>query len=302
MNLSQCRFRLRFLFGILIAGLVVAMPLRALQIPDLKGRVNDYANLLAPATAQQLESTLAQLEQTDSTQIAVVTIPSLEGDSLEDFSIRLAQQWKIGQEQKDNGAILLVAAGDRKIRIEVGYGLEGRLTDLVAGRIIRNVMVPHFRSGDFNQGVLAGVQAMIQAVRGEFKAPPGSSRHARGSPAPGGGVFLFLFLILMISRLARAGTVLGMLAGALSLPFVGSAFFGFRFPWLLALVPIGLILGWLLGAVARAFGGRFPRSRSHHLGGFWGTGGGGGFSSGGGFGGFSGGGGGFGGGGASGGW
>jgi uncharacterized protein len=302
MSFSKRFFHLRVLPVFIAAFLTAAGSAAALEVPKLSDRVNDYAHLLSPATVQQLDSTLAQLERTDSTQIVVVTIPSLEGDSLEDFSIRLAEQWKIGQKGKDNGAILLVAAADRKIRIEVGYGLEGVLTDLVSGRIIRNVIVPQFKAGDFNQGVLAGVNAMIQAVHGQFKAPPERTRRAARGPDLGGALFMFLFLIFLVSRLAAAGTVPGMLSGAVALPLVGSAFFGFGFPWLLALIPVGLALGWLFAAVMRAFGGFPSGRRSNRMGGFWGPWGGGGFSSGGGFGGFSGGGGGFGGGGASGGW
>ena len=100
---------------------------------SLSGHVNDTAGMLHASTKQQLEAVLTDLEKTDSTQVAVLTIDSLEGDSLEDFSMRVAEQWKIGQKGSDNGAILLVARQDRKIRIEVGYGLEGKLTDLMAG-------------------------------------------------------------------------------------------------------------------------------------------------------------------------
>jgi len=111
-----------------------------LDVPALKGRVNDYGNILSSSTEGQLEAVLGELERTDSTQIVVLTIPSLEGGSLEDFSIRVADQWKIGQENKDNGAILLISKNERKLRIEVGYGLEGSLTDLISGRIIRDIL------------------------------------------------------------------------------------------------------------------------------------------------------------------
>ena len=99
----------------------------ALEVPPLKGRVNDYAGILSSATTRQLEGILGDLEKTDSTQIAVLTIPSLEGEVLEQFSIKVADQWKIGRADFDNGAILLIALKERKIRIEVGYGLEGSL-------------------------------------------------------------------------------------------------------------------------------------------------------------------------------
>ena len=142
----------------------------ALEVPRLKGHVNDYAAMLSTASERQLEAVLTDFEQTESTQIVVLTIPSLQGDSLEDFSIRVAEAWKIGQNKLDNGAILLIAKSERKIRIDVGYGLEGRLTDLLAGRIIRNVIAPQFKSGQFDQGITEGVAAMIDAVRGEYDA------------------------------------------------------------------------------------------------------------------------------------
>ena len=154
--------------------------LPALEVPPLTGRVNDTAGMLSATTRQQLEDVLARLEQTDSTQIVVLTIPSLGGEVLEEFSIKVVDQWKIGQKGLDNGALLMIAKNDRKIRIEVGYGLEGSLTDLMAGRIIRNVIVPHFKAGNFDQGVIEGVQAMIKAVRDEYKASekgPGGRGH-----------------------------------------------------------------------------------------------------------------------------
>src|SRR5512143_3857728 len=150
--------------------LLVVQTAVALNVPPLRGRVNDYAGVLSPGVVRQLDLLLKDFEQKDSTQIVVLTVPSLEGDSLEDFSIRVAEQWKIGHKGLDNGAILLISRADRKVRIEVGYGLEGRLTDLVSGRIIREVIVPEFRAGRFDQGVVNGVQAMIESVRGEFKA------------------------------------------------------------------------------------------------------------------------------------
>ena len=166
-----------FIAGVLI--LVWASCASALDVPALKGRVNDYANMISPATVHQLDAVLGQLERTDSTQIVVLTIPSLEGDSIEDFSIRVADKWKIGQKGKDNGAILIISKNDRKIRIESGYGLEGSLTDLISGRIIRNVIVPYFKRGDFDTGISSGVLAMIQAVKGEYKAEAKPVRSVR---------------------------------------------------------------------------------------------------------------------------
>ncbi|KPJ76196.1 MAG: methanol dehydrogenase [Deltaproteobacteria bacterium SG8_13] len=267
----------------------------ALDVPPLQGRVNDTAGILSPATERQLDAVLKDLEQTDSTQIVVLTVPSLQGENLEEFSIRVAEKWQIGQKGLDNGALLLIAKKERKLRIEVGYGLEGRLTDLVSGRIIRNVIVPRFREGSFDQGVADGVAAMIGVVKGEFTPPQQARRRpeGEGSGFPRGlfALFAFLFLINMLGRLRRG---MGAVAGGIIAPIVGAVFFHAGLLWLLLLIPLGLVAGFLLSLM----GG--PLTFGHRSGtiGYWG-GGGGGFSSGGGF---SGGGGGFGGGGASGGW
>jgi len=270
----------------------------ALQVPALKGRVNDYAELLSSTTARQLEASLAQLESTDSTQIVVLTIPSLKGDSLEGFSMRVVEKWQIGQKGKDNGALLLVAKNDRKIRIEVGYGLEGKLTDLVSGRIIRNVIVPQFKMGRYDQGIIDGVAAMEGVVRGEFTAPAAAKRgpsQRGGSPGLVGLVVLFVF----INILGRINRGIGAAAGGALAPIAGALFLNLGLLGILSLIPIGAAGGFLMGMMGSPIS--FSHSISNRRGGYWGGFGGGGFG-GGGFGGFSGGGGGFGGGGASGGW
>ena len=141
----------------------------ALAVPPIDGRVTDRAGILTADAKGRIEAKLAALETSDSTQIAVLTVPSLEGDSIEDFSLRVAEGWRLGQKKIDNGALLVIAQEDRKLRIEVGYGLEGKLTDALSGRIIRQVIVPRFRANDFAGGVEAGVDAMIAATKGEFK-------------------------------------------------------------------------------------------------------------------------------------
>jgi uncharacterized protein len=271
----------------------------ALAVPALKGRINDYAGLLSSATAQQLDAGLAQLESTDSTQIVVLTIPSLEGDSLEDFSIRVVEQWQIGQKGKDNGALLLVSKNDRKIRIEVGYGLEGKLTDLVSGRIIRNIIVPQFKMGRYDQGIIDGVSAMAGVVRGEFTAPATTRRSgSRRGASPGlVGVLALLFFVNMLGRINRG---IGAAAGGVLAPIAGALFLNLGLLGILSLIPIGAAGGFLMGLMGGPVS--FGRSTTGRHCGYWGGGFGGGGFGGGGFGGFSGGGGGFGGGGASGGW
>lgn len=159
---------------------VLATGAFALDVPPFTGRVNDTAHMMKPATRQALETHLAELDKTDSTQVAVLTIPSLEGDSMEDFSMRVAEAWKIGQKGTDNGVLLLVSKDDRKMRIEVGYGLEGVLTDVLAGQIIDNIISPQFKAGNFDNGFAQGVLAIGKAVRGEYAAaPPKKTRRSK---------------------------------------------------------------------------------------------------------------------------
>jgi uncharacterized protein len=181
--------------------------LLARDVPALKARVNDYARMLSSYTEKQLEGILRDLEQTDSTQIVILTIPSLEGEVLEEFSIKVLDEWKIGQKGLDNGAMLLIAQDDREIRIEVGYGLEGSLTDLMSGRIVHDVILPRFRAGNFDQGVLDGVQAMVGVVRGEYKAPE-KIPSRKGPKFKGTHPFfivwlVFVFIIILLGKLRR---------------------------------------------------------------------------------------------------
>ena len=271
-----------------------------LDVPLLKGRVNDYAGMMSPATERLLEATLQRFEEAESTQLVVLTIPTLAGDALEDFSIRVAEQWKIGRKERDNGAILVVAKAERKLRIEVGYGLEGRLTDVVSGRIIRNVIVPEFKAGRFEQGIVNGVNAMIQVVQGEYEGVQGGRDAPRSDTGAGSAVFLLIVLFFLIGRLGRINRWVGVLAGGVLAPVLGALSFSIGWPYLLLLIPVGLFFGFFVSTLffASGGGGGFPGGYAHggrHTRGF-----GGGFGGGGG--GFSGGGGGFGGGGASGGW
>jgi uncharacterized protein len=290
----------RFIRCLAVLLLVVGCSFAA-EIPKLQSRVTDLAGVLTPEEAASLETKLKDLETTDSTQVAVLIISSLEGDSLEDFSVRTATQWKLGQKGRDNGALLLVALQERKVRIEVGYGLEPTLTDAASHLIIQNEIIPRFRQGNYGAGIDAGVNAIIQVVRGTYQATP-----AERSPASGrsrGSMFNFIIILLMpllwiLSFTGKwGGGILGAIAGVL-LPYSLIGHY-----WMLSLVGgiFGGVIGVILGAIIRT--GARSQSRGSGLGGpfFWG---GGGFSGGGGGfgGGFSGGGGGFGGGGSSGSW
>jgi len=228
--------------------------------PPPQAHFNDYAGVVSQADAERLDARLAGFEKQTSTQIVVAVFPKLPSPSLEDFTVRTAQAWRIGQKKLDNGAILFVFVQDRKMRIEVGYGLEGALPDQLAARILDLEVRPRFRQGDWAGGLSAGIDAMMAATRGEYKAqaPPQKAKGTSGLSI----VILLAFLLLF-----------------LWLSSIGSRALGGR------TYNRG---GWRGGGF---WGGGFG-------GGGWG-GGGGGWSSGGGGGGFSGGGGSFGGGGAS---
>jgi uncharacterized protein len=272
----------------------------ALDVPVLRGHVNDYAGMLSSREAQTLEARLADFERTDSTQIVVLTIPSLDGEDLEDFSIKVAEAWRVGQKGKDNGAILLIAKKEHKIRIEVGRGLEGRLTDLVSGRIIRNDIVPQFKAGDMYGGISKGVAAIMAVVRGEYTASPRGPVH-RGAPRSTMSflqMIVFLFIgCLFLGSLSKVAAGIG---GAVGLPLVAALSFpGIALAVIIILGLVGLGIGTLVALFASGVGRGGGYGGGFFGGGFGGGSFGGGF---GGDGGFSGGGGSFGGGGASGDW
>lgn len=137
-------------------------------IPELWSlHVHDEAHVLSKQTTDYLESQLIAYEDSTSNQLAILIVSSLDGESLEEYSLKVAEKWKLGQDEKDNGALLLVAVDDHKMRIETGLGLEGVLTDAVCSRIIRNELAPHFRGSDYDEGIKAGVDAMIAAIGNE---------------------------------------------------------------------------------------------------------------------------------------
>jgi len=143
--------------------------LYALEVPYLAGRVNDNAGILTESTVNELENILESFEQKTSCQIAVLTIKSLEDESIEDYSIKVVESWKLGQKGKDNGVLFLVAQNDRRMRIEVGYGLESTLTDYITGRIISNEITPCFKNKDYDGGITNGINSIIKTItNGEY--------------------------------------------------------------------------------------------------------------------------------------
>lgn len=286
----------------LLAVTALAAHAAALQIPRLRGRINDMAGLLTAEQIAALDSKLEDLEKADSTQVAVLIIPSLEGESLEDYSERVASSWRLGVQGRDNGALLLIAMKERKVRIEVGYGLEATLTDALCRRIIETEIVPSFRQGRFYEGIDAGIGAVIQVVRGVYR-PSDRGRRTPAEEADRGPFDWILFLLVpLLWALSIAGRWGGALFGAAGGLYLASSLWGASLAALAAGALIGGILGFILGALVRAgarsstTGRRGPWPGTFSYGGRSG-------SFGGGFGGgFAGGGGRFGGGGASGGW
>jgi uncharacterized protein len=179
------------------AALLAAPSLAALEVPYLTGRVNDYAGLLSAEQRENLEVFLAELERATSAQVAVLTIPSLEGEVLEDYSLRVAQTWQLGQRDRNNGVLFLVATGDRRMRLEVGYGLEGTLPDATCRRILDGIVRPRFRAGDFPGGIEAGVKAVAGVIRGEEGALAKAEASELGQPA-GVVARLIMFLVFLL--------------------------------------------------------------------------------------------------------
>jgi uncharacterized protein len=258
----------KYILGIGAAVMVIffQQAAAALEIPQLQGRVNDYAGVLNNSQKSQLDNLLMDAEQKTSSQVVLLTIPSLEGEVLEDYSIRVAENWKLGQKEFDNGVLVLVAMAERKIRIETGYGLESILTDAKSNYIIRKLMVPEFKQKDYFAGLDNGLKAVTGLIDKEFEITPEQLKkfqdeqaRAKGTHVPLGAIIFIIFIILSFVKNAARGGMRG--------------------------AATGLFLGSMMGS------GRSHRSS-------------GGFFSGGGFGGggFSGGGGSFGGGGSSGGW
>jgi len=270
-------------------------------VPELKTRVTDQTSTLDGAALAALEERLAAFESRTGSQIAVLVIPTTEPEAVEQYALRVAEAWMLGREGIDDGALLLVALEDRNVRIEVGYGLEGALTDLASRRIISESILPRFRSGDVPGGIELGVERMIAVAEGEPLPEP----QPNWEPGPWAGLKSLLPFLLIVAFIA--GGFLRMLFGRFWGSLAGATIAGV-IVWLLSsLLMVGLVAGiitfviMLLGG-ARAGGGRWsshPRAGGRSGGG-WSSGGwgGGGFSGGG----FSGGGGSFGGGGASGSW
>nr|WP_245428920.1 YgcG family protein [Phyllobacterium phragmitis] len=265
----------------------VAIAAAAAALPALTGRVVDAANVIDPQTRAALDDKLAAFEAKSSDQVVVVTVPSLEGEDIESYSNRLFRSWALGQKQENNGILLVVAPNDRKVRIEVGYGLEGTMTDALSSVIIRSAIIPAFRQGDYSGGISRGVDGILTVLAGdsaEFEAR--AKRNIQAQSSASGTDWISVIFMTFWAFIFFGGFGFALLA-----PIFGRKLGPGRYEWL------GMQAGGHSRGSTGGLGGALGGGVLMGGGGF---GGGGGWSSGGG--GFSGGGGSSGGGGASGSW
>jgi uncharacterized protein len=200
----------RALVALLVAALWTCAALAATNFPALSGRVVDAAKILSPVTTADLERKLADLEQKSRIQLVVATVPSLEGQEIEPYANDLFRFWKLGESKTNNGVLLLIAPKERRMRIEVGYGLEGTLTDAISRLIIANAIAPRFKAGDFNGGVTRGVDDIITTLTtdsAEWKPKPSDTRSEQDASlfdaiAP---FLIFLFILFVLARVSRRG-------------------------------------------------------------------------------------------------
>jgi uncharacterized protein len=268
-------------------------------IPKLTSRITDLTGTLTAEQQNALEQKLAAFEAAKGAQLAVLIVPTTRPEEIEQYSIRVVEQWKLGRKNVDDGALLIVAKNDHRVRIEVGQGLEGVLTDAMSNRIIDETITPDFRRGDFYAGIDAGLDNMMKLIQGEALPAPEERWHPSGN-ARGLGLLPELFFAVLIGSVVLRA-IFGRTVGS-ALTGVGAA----ALAWFAShALPLALLAGAggflfaLLAGLARGSGwSSYPRSGGYYGGGFGGLGGG----FGGGGGGFSGGGGGFSGGGASGSW
>ncbi|TAK72532.1 MAG: YgcG family protein [Betaproteobacteria bacterium] len=272
------------LFGIL--ALVFAAAAGAadeVPVPPLKARITDLTGTLDSGQLASLESDLRAFEQRKGSQIAVLMLPSTQPESIEQYSIRVAERWKIGRAKVDDGVILIIAKKDQRLRIEVGYGLEGAIPDVVAKRVIREVIAPHLLANDFYGGIREGAQTLMKLIEGE-KLP--ARARTQGSSVDD---YQSLFVVLLIVVVVAGGVLKAVFGRLLGSAATGAAA-GF-IAWVIA----GALGAAVIAGIVAFFIALMGGGRGYYPSGFGGGLGGGG-------GGFGGGGGGFGGGGASGGW
>lgn len=221
----------------------ISLPIgvQALDVPTLRNRVTDLAQVLDQSTANALESELRSFEQQSSNQVAVLIIPSLEDDNLESYSHRVAETWHLGTADKDNGVLLLIVVNDRKLRIEVGYGLENTLTDALSAHIIQNEIVPHFKSGNYNEGIRNGVSKIIGSLQNTYQ-PDLNNYTSDGEPIPVfAKFFMFMIWFLVVGTHSTSALLNKSIAGSI-FHFIFLLPFWLVFP----MVIVGPVLGGLV--------------------------------------------------------
>ena len=277
--------RLRFLAALwLLLAPTFALAVDLVPLPALAVRVTDLTATLTPPQRAALEASVAAIEKEKGSQVTILILPTTQPEEIEQFSIRLAEAWKIGRGGVDDGVIVIVAKDDHKMRIEVGYGLEGAIPDVVAKRIVSDVMAPHLRDGDYAGGLGAAVDALGKLIRGEALPAPEAVPEPGQIRDPGRGYWILA--VILGGNVLRA--MFGVVGSALAAGVAGALAW-----WIFGVWPLALIAA--IVAFLFSFSGNFRGGGGGGLGG-------GGFSSSSSGGGFSGGGGSFGGGGASGSW
>lgn len=179
-----------------------------LGVPELTGRVNDNAKLMSSKEKQEAEDYLASVEKKNGTQIFILTVKSLQGENLEEYANKVFEKWGIGQKGEDNGVLLLVAYNERDVRLEVGYGLEGTLTDTKCGLVLRKVIIPEFKEGDYGEGILKGVKAVGGIVAGDVEVEESLKASDESDVEDGffaAIIILVWFMIIFASILSRYG-------------------------------------------------------------------------------------------------
>ena len=230
--------RLIAALGLLLFGVVAATAGDLVDVPPLKARVTDLTATLGGDQAASLEAELAQFERQRGSQIAILLVPTTQPETIEAYSIRVAEAWKLGRKGIDDGILILVAKDDRKLRIEVGRGLEGAVPDAVAKRIVAEVIGPRFKEGDFHGGLRAGVAKLQSAMAGEALPPPKSASQSRS------GMDIETLLIVSLVIATMLGAVMGQLLGRLGGSTVTSGVVG-GLAWLVT----GSAVAALIGAV-----------------------------------------------------
>jgi uncharacterized protein len=219
------------LIGLLL--LATSLARAEVAVPELRARVTDLTQTLSSDQRQQLEQRLAALEQAKGSQLAILILPTTQPETIEQFSIRVVEQWKLGRKGVDDGVLLLVAKDDRAVRIEVGYGLEGAIPDAIANRVIDEFIIPAFKQGDFYGGLSQGVERLSGLIQGEPLPIPSAEDYEVPDD-----VFRFGILIFFILFFYTIGAILRKIFGRLLGALVAACIVG---------IPIGLMGDWIIG-------------------------------------------------------